>query len=222
MKMPIPPERKFQSTTAVGRFDVLRSLVREAATKSSARLGTGDLGLRLQRLVSHALAGRLVVSDAELTAAVARVPGVAAATVTSAAGALHVDVALDDGRALGVVLIPHAVKFAPSGAKELAFRVDPPDIADDGRARDVFAALAGTIARALWKPVLRADAGTAPSAFATRDENTLILDLRTVPTVRDALRTRMGAIVIDTVSLRSLEAHPGGLTLRLTLPGAWG
>lgn len=205
----------------MGRLDVLRSLLREAARKGGERLGASDLGLRIERLVSQALAGRLGLDDAELTATVARVPGVAAATVAGEAGALHIDVALDDGRALRLRFVPHAVKFAPAGAKDLVFLVDPPEATDDPRARDVFAAIAGDIARTLWKPVLRATAASGPSAFVTRDGATLVLDLRTVPDVRAALRTRLGLAVIDTVALRAVEAHAGGLVLRLGLPAAF-
>lgn len=205
----------------MGRLDVLRSLVREAARRGGERLGASDLGARIERLVSHAVAGRLGLDDAELTAAVARVPGVAAATVAATAGALHVDVALDDGRALRVRFSLHAVKFAPAGAKELAFLVDPPEAAEDPRLRDAFAAVAGAVARALWKPVLRGTAPSGPSAFVTRDGAVLVLDLRTVPDVRAALRTRLGTAVIDTVALRSVEIRPGGLTLRLGLPGTF-
>lgn len=202
----------------MGRLDVLRSLVREAARKGGARLGTSDLGVRLERLVSHAVAGRLDLTDAELTGAVAHVPGIAAATVASETGALHVDVALDDGRALRARFTPYAVKFAPAGAKELAFLVDPPEAAEDPRMRDVFAAVAGAVARALWRPVLRGAADAGPSAFVTRDGASLVLDLRTVPEVRAARRTRLGAAVIETVMLRSVEVRPGALTLRLGLP----
>jgi hypothetical protein len=200
------------------QLDVLKSLMRSSAR--AAKVGIGKLALTqaLQRVLDESRLGRVVISDASLTVAVARAAHVAEATVSAAQGCLRVDVGNADGQRLAMTLRPIGFAFAPGGAKELSFAVEPSEAALDPTSGDVVAAIAGEIARNLWRPALmrapRSDHGTA---MVNRHDGTLIVDLRSVPEVRWALRQRLPALMIEALKPRSLEITQGRVTVALTL-----
>jgi len=204
----------------MSRLDVLKSLLRSAAqgaTFSLGRIGVGGISLR-KRLTALAFR-RMVLSDSQLTAAVARVPEVAAATVSSSGGRMRVDASFSDGRSLLVTLTPIGAAFAPRGAKELSMRAEPESAALNPRCGDIFAAIATEVAHALWGPFLRRQGETGRRALAHRHGNVLVVDLRSVPAVRLALAQPITASAIEALALRSVEVTPGGLRIVPSLAG---
>jgi hypothetical protein len=199
-------------------LDVMKSLVRSAAT-SAGGLGRVWAHAPLRKRLSELIQRRLVLPDSQLTAAVARVPEVSAATVSSRSGQLRVDASFQDGTNLLVHLISLSTAFAPRGAKEWSVRAEPESAAYDVRCGDIVAALATEVARRLWGPFLRGRAVRGRSAFAHRDGDVLVVDLRTVPEVRSALGQPLLAAGIEAFSLRSIEVADGGLHL---IPGVAG
>jgi hypothetical protein len=203
-------------------MDIMRSLLRGAARSAADRLRHSELASRLQRMLSEAVGGRVRVSDADLSAAVARVRDISAVTVHTVTGAVHVEASFEDGRSLAVRLAPSHVRFAPGGAKELSFTVAPPEALNDPHTSEIFAATAGAVARALWRPVLRGQPLGEPSAFVTHEGARLVLDLRTVPEIRNALQNKMAQAFTDVLALERVEAEPGGLSITLAMPRGFG
>ena len=203
----------------MSRLDVVKSLLRSAARAPGTQLtrwrAPGRLRERLLRFVGR----RLWLSDGKLTAAVARVPEVSAVTVSSASGKLRVDASFHDGTSLLVALTPLASAFAPRGAKDLSLRAEPESAALNPRCADIAAAIATEIAHALWGPFLRAARDVTPRALAQRHGDVLVVDLRSVPAVRAALRQPLFAAAIEALSLRTIEVNPGGLRLGPSLAG---
>lgn len=200
------------------RVDLLKSLLRAAASRAGSELRrVAPLGA-VRRALADALAQRAAIGDDTLTAAVAHADGVRAASVTARGGAIQFDVVFADARQLAAALVPLEPRFAPRGAKELRFRVEPPEAARDPRVAGVAAAVAGAVARALWG-VLVAGRDDAGAAIVDREGDELRVDLRTVPAVRRRVESRapLGA-VIDVMGLGALRAEDGRLTLELSLP----
>jgi len=201
------------------RVDVVKSLLRSTARSAVAQVKRLPLAAAVQRALSHAALGRAAISDAQLTAAVARVAHVAAATVSVVHDRLRVDVSLDNGKQLLMALWPDGVAFAPSGAKELAFRVEPATAASHPASREVVGAIAGEIARALWRPALARAPRSEHGAFVSDSDGRLIVDLRSVPEVRWAMRQRLPAVLIEAIRARAIELHDGQLVLALAIEG---
>jgi hypothetical protein len=194
----------------MSRTDVMKSLVRSAASGASVQLGRVA---SLRKQLAAFMQRRLMLADSKLTAAVARAPDVTAATVTSRGGQLRVDASFRDGSSLLVHLTSLKTTFAPRGVKEWSMRTDPEDAAYDPRCADIVAALAGEVARTLWGPFLRRRGATGRPALAHRDGTMLVVDLRTVPEVRSALGQPLLAAGIEAFGLRSIDVYEGGLQL---------
>ena len=199
------------------RFDVLKSLFREAAEGARDRLL--DLGplARAREAFKEVARQRVVVSDEDLTAAVAHAYGVRAASVAARGGAIRVDVTFDDGDQLAASLVPLGARFAPRGAKEVLFRVEPPERAVGPHAAEVAAAVAGTIARGLYRGLIRRDQDTQ-GAIVDRDDDVLRIDLRTVPAVRRLAGRGPAAMLMDVMEIRGIRADDGELSIDLKLP----
>jgi hypothetical protein len=202
----------------VSRFDLVASLLRSSARGAATKLRELPGANALSRLLSDAALGRTVIPSAQLTAAVARALDASAATVTAGDDAtLHVDVALADGTHLATRLRLTGAVFAAGGAKELSFEADPPESAKTPSCRDAVAAIAAELARALWKPVLLPAPESGPADFVALDDGRLVVDLRSVPEVRWALRQRLPAAMIELLRPRSVSITPQGLELQLSL-----
>jgi hypothetical protein len=196
------------------RLDIVRSLLRDGAE----RLVRYGMSSPLSKRLSSVLGQRLFVSDERLTRAVAHAPGVAAATVSTRAECLRIETSYHDGSALSIRLTPLSVKFAPQGAKEWTLRVIPEDAARDPRSAEIVAALASEVARTLWGPLMRKQRAASGMAFAHREDDRLIMDLRTLPEVRSALSQRVSAAAMDAFGLHAVSAVDGGLRLVPGLP----
>jgi hypothetical protein len=204
----------------MSRLDVVKSLLRSAARAPGTQLARLRPPSRLRERLKSLIGRRLWLSDRKLTAAVARVPEVAAATVSSGAGKLRIDASFHDGTTLLVALTPLRAAFAPRGAKEVSLRAEPESAALHPRCADIVAAIATEVALALWGPFLRAhNKGNGRRALAHRHGDVLVVDLRSVPAVRAALGQPLLAAAIEALSLRSLQVDPGGLRLAPSLAG---
>lgn len=196
----------------MSRLDIAKSLLRSVAEGASAqleRVRTGPLRAWLSQLTLR----RMLLPDSRLTAAVARVPNVAAATVSTRDGQLRVDVSFRDGSNLLVHLTPLRAAFAARGAKEWSLRAEPQSAAQDVRCSDIVVALATEVAHALWGPFLRGREVKGRSAYAHREGDVLIVDFRNLPEVRSALGQPLLAAAIEAFGLSSVEANEGGLRL---------
>jgi hypothetical protein len=194
-------------------LDVARSLVRSAAGLAVQGVERLQLGPTLRALLDTALRKRLSLPDGRLTAAVAKVPEVTAATVSTRDGQLRIDASFRDGGHLLLHLRSLGTKFAPRGAKEWSVEVQPEQAALDPRCADIVVALASEIARTLWAPFLRTGRTRSRPASAHREGNVLVVDLRSVAEVRAALGQPLLAAAIDAFNLRDIEAENGGLRL---------
>jgi hypothetical protein len=197
----------------MSRLDVARSLVRSAAGLAVQGVGRLRLGPSLRALLETALRQRLSLPDGRLTAAVAKVPEVTAATVSTRDGQLRIDASFQDGGHLLLHLRSLGTQFAPRGAKEWSVEVQPEQAALDPRCADIVVALAAEVARTLWAPFLRSPRARARPASAHREGNVLVVDLRSVAEVRAALGQPLLAAAIDAFNLRGIEAENGGLRL---------
>ena len=205
----------------MSRLDVLRSLLRSTARSAGEAIASSPLSAVLRKLIEQSALGlgRVVVRDEQLTAAVARGEEVTAATVRSGRGCMSVDVSFSDGELMRMSFWPMGAAFAPLGAKELSFRVEPHELAQRPRSRDALGAIAAEIARTLWRPALaRAPHSTEP-AFVTNERGRLVVDLRSVPEVRWAMRQRVYSALVELLRPRALEVGEGSLTLLLALEG---
>lgn len=210
----------------MGRLDVLKSLARSAARSAKAQLRPDLLQREVAQRLQSLVMPRAELSDAALTIAVGGAGGVESATVQLEMGALAVQLRDDRGRDLSVRLVPAECSFAPRGAKEISFRVEPAEQAAAPMVSDVVAALAAAIADAVWGPVLRLSTrgqvdGNAGDfgAFVHRDGNRLTADLRTVAAVRATASNRVATALLDAVVLDAMQAHPGALKLEVSAYG---
>lgn len=206
----------------MSRRDVMKSLLRSAATSASERISQLGVAAQVKRALARVGRDRLFVDDARLTSAVARVPTVLAATVSTRDGELRIDVTFRDGDSLLLRLLPLSVTFAPHGAKEWSVSVEPGSAALDPRAGDIFTALSAEVARTVWGPFLPRRSAQGKTGFAHREGDVLICDLRTLPEVRAAQGQRLSSAGIDALSLSDIVAVDGGLKLMLRLPGLAG
>jgi hypothetical protein len=120
-----------------------------------------------------------------------------------------------NGHEVHFSLAPVAVRFAPRGAKEISFDVEPPGTFD----HSIVGSLAACIARATWPMILPPDARDVGSAIVERESPERIrVDLRTVPAVRRFASRGTAAMVFDVLELESIRVEPGALALKLKLP----
>ena len=199
----------------MSRLDVVASLLRSTARGAADKLKALPAASALQNALRNAALGRVLVSNAQLTAAVARALGAREATVTAGSDVLRLDVALADGGQLALALSLAGAVFAAGGAKELSFDTDPPEASRTRGAREAVAAIAGELARALWKPALLRAPESGPADFVALDGARLVVDLRSVPEVRWALRQRVPAALIELLRARKVAFVPEGLCLQL-------
>ena len=197
------------------RFDIVRSWVRSAADHAVQRVKETRIASAVAQLLERLTHQRWRLSDETLTAAAAHADGVDSAMVACHSGRLYVDASMRNGREIQFSLAPRSVRFAPRGAKEISFDVEPPDAHDPS----IVGALAECIAKATWPMI--ASAGTVDAGGAIVERETpgrLRVDLRTVPAVRHFASTQAGAMIFDVLELESIRVEPGALALKMKLP----
>lgn len=197
------------------RFDILRSWVRTAADRALDR-ATGTRFASVTRRALERLTQQLWrLSDDALTTAAAHADGVDSAMVACKSGRIFVDAALTNGREVQFSIAPKGVRFAPRGAKEISFDVEPPGVFD----HSIVGAIAASIARATWPMILPPDVRNVGSAIVERESDARVrVDLRTVPAVRRFAARGTAAMIFDVLELESIRVEPGALALKLKLP----
>jgi len=202
----------------MSRLDILKSLVRSAAKASGERLSKLSTVTNARQAIEELRARRSTLNEADVGRAITSgTTGVRAATVSLRNGRAAVDLGYEDGRNLTFAIIPEQTRFAPRGAKEVIFSVEPPEVVEDARAREVVGALAAAIARALWGPVL-GERTVHEQALVDREGARLRADLRTVPAVRAALEGSPLAMALEVISIESFAIEDRVLRVVIALP----
>lgn len=198
-------------------IDVVRSLLRTVADRALSRAQSAPPVVAARKLIASLKEQRAIIPEGALSAVAAHADGISAATVTCRDGRIFVDATLSAGRDVHFSLIPKGVFFAPRGAKEIVFQVEPPEEA--GRARNIISTIAGCIAQTIWPMILRGQTSNAEQAIVESDrEGTMRVDLRTLPSVRAMMARGAQAMILDVLALDSIIPEPGQLALKLKLP----
>ena len=197
------------------RFDIVRSLVRAAADRALDRVKGTRVAAATAQILERLTQQRWRLSDETLTAAAAHAEGVDSAMVACHSGRMFVDASMTNGREVQFSLAPRSVRFAPRGAKEIAFDVEPPDAHDTS----IVGALAGCIAKATWPMIVPPDSLDVGGAIVEHESpGRLRVDLRSVPAVRRFSSTQAAAMIFDVLELESLRVETGALAIKLKLP----
>lgn len=127
---------------------------------------------------------------------------------------MHGSIAIDSSSTGAYRLLPHRPRFAPQGAKEIRFAVQPSSVADVAEVRQVVSAIGAAIAHTLWW--LDTSADTSPSAESLvvgSERGVLSADLARLSAVRRA-RSRPGlSLIIDSLGVRSIVVEEGRLVV---------
>lgn len=197
------------------RFDIVRSWVRVAADRAVDRISGTKVASVTKQVLERLTQQRWRLSDEALTSAAAHAEGVDSAMVACHSGRMFVDASMTNGREVQFSLAPGSVRFAPRGAKEICFDVEPPDAHDTS----IVGALAACIAKATWPMIASADTIDVGGAIVERETSgRLRVDLRSVPAVRRFASTQTAAMIFDVLELESLRVEPGALALKIKLP----
>ena len=195
------------------RIDRLRGLLGRAADQA-----VGDPVRNLRAAVREIRERRARISERDIARAVLRAGTVAAASVRTRDGRIEISAELESGRVVTAALVPASVTFAPRGAKEIVFAVEPAEAAGEPKLRDIVGQIAARVARVLWAPLLAAEGPEGdPPALVDREDGRLRVDLRTCPAVR-AVRSETRLAMLDVLGVESLLVDEQGLSLRIGLP----
>lgn len=199
----------------MSRIDVLKSLLRAGADRAQRELDrVGPLAL-VKRIVKEVRDQRVALPDRLLTSAVAHGRGVRDASVSARRGAIRIDVAYDDG-SVSCALVPLSVHFAPQGAKEIIFRVEPPELSSDHRVRAATGSIATAIAEGVWAFAVGRETATGEAIVDREGDSCVRVDLRSVPSMRRLKGP--AAVAVELLAIEGLEVDEGTLYARLRLP----
>jgi hypothetical protein len=171
------------------RSDFLRSLVRGFAEGAGRRLGIPFAGL--QKMLREAMLQASSVSERQITKALTRVASVREASAVCRDERIWIEATFEDGESVQISIAPVGARFAPRGAKEVLFRVEPENMAGRARARDLVGAIAALIAHALWAPFFGRLLNPSFDAIAERDGGRSAWICAASP--RSVRRTRRGS-----------------------------
>ncbi|MFT3921393.1 MAG: hypothetical protein QM778_02540 [Myxococcales bacterium] len=197
------------------RSDFLRSLVRGFAEGAGKRLGLPLANL--QKLIREAVLQASSVSDRQITKALTRVESVREASAVCRDERIWIEATFEDGESVQISVAPVGARFAPRGAKEVLFRVEPEQMAGRARTRDLVGAIAALIAHALWAPFFGRILNPSFDAIAERDGSEVRVDLRSVPAVRAAHKKGLSQL-FDMLDLAGIGVVDGALRLQIKLP----
>ena len=197
------------------RSDFLRSLVRGFAEGASKRIGMPLASL--QKAIREAVLQASSVSDRQITKALTRVASVREASAVCRDERIWIEATFDDGESVQLSVAPLGARFAPRGAKEVLFHVEPEGMAGRARARDLVGAIAALIAHALWAPFFGRLLNPSFDAIAERDGSEVRVDLRSVPAVRAAHKKGLSQL-FDMLVLGGVGVVDGALRLQIKLP----
>lgn len=199
----------------MSRLDVLKSWVRSAADGAIARLSERlPLG-EAQKLFRRISQQQAWIREESLTSAAAHAEGVRQASVSCLPGRMLIDASLGQGRDVQFSLTPTRVRFAPGGAKEVAFSVEPAEQI----CSEIVGAVAGCIAQATWPMAFTPGNYDVGGAIVEREgAGRVRVDLRTVPSVRHFAARGPAAMMLDVMQLEAIRCEPEALVLKLKLP----
>lgn len=200
-----------------GRLDLLKSLVRSATHASAERLRDLKPVANARKVLEELKARRATLDEQMVSKALARAEGVRGVSVRLSDGRIGCDLSYDDGANLVFAVIPDQARFAPRGAKEVVFRVEPPEQVGDARVREAVGTIAAAIARALWGPVL-GPRENDETALVEREGARLRADLRSVPAVRSVLEGSPLAMALDVIGIERFEIAERTLRFHISLP----
>lgn len=199
------------------RLDTLRSLLHRAAKAGSDRVGRLPPVAGVRRAVEELKQRRANITEGMLSSAVAHAAGVRASSAIVHGGLARIEITYDDGASLTFGVAPVATRFAPRGAKEVIFSVDPPELVSDARVRDAVGCVAAAIARTLFGPLLPPRQGDE-QALIEREGVHLRADLRTIPAVRGALEGSPLAMALELLTIESFALEDRAIRLKIGLP----
>lgn len=200
------------------RLDIVKSLLRSAAKAGADRVGATAALRRFGEAYRDLRSWRVSISESALLTAVADAPGVSSASVHIQDGMIHVDTLYKADVHRAFSLRPHRVFFAPRGAKEILFVVEPPELARDGRVREAVARVATLVAWSLWGAVLSMRPGPEQVALAERDAEGIRVDLRSIPAVQSALASGAAGLFLDVMAPEAFVLDKRALTMQLARP----
>lgn len=197
------------------RSDLVRSFVRGFAEAAGRRLGLPFSGM--QKLFREAIAQASSISDRQIAKALTRVSGVREASAVCRDERIWIEATFDEGSSVSLSVEPLGARFAPRGAKEISFRVEPPELAARAEVRDLVGAIAALIAHTLWAPFFGRLLNPVYDAIAEREGFDVRVDLRSVPAVRAAAQRGLSQL-FDLLELSGLGVTDGALRLHIKLP----
>lgn len=201
------------------RSDWLRSMVRRAADNVGQRVREQPAVTAVRNLARDLSARSAGIPERILARAAMRLPGVTSSSLRTGEGELVFEAELGNGRWARARVIPETPRFAARGAKELVFRVEPPDAAAEPVVKELIGCVSAIVARAVWSAAMKPSVGDQlEGAFVERDGNILHVDLRTVPAVRAALSNTAAATLLEAVRIERLDVRDGALHVVLGLP----
>jgi hypothetical protein len=201
------------------RSDLLKSIVR--ATVGRAAEVVRDVGpiARVRNAFKGVNDQRATIDEREIASAMARVPTIREIAVIVRDGAIRVEALGNDENPLSVSLFPIGATFAPRGAKEIRFRVEPEERATHSLVSDLVGVTAALIAERAFRLVQLKEGETA---LVDRAGSTLSADLRTVPSVRRFFGKGRMALFLDVIDIAAIDADDGKLRITMRLPGLFG
>jgi hypothetical protein len=203
----------------MSRRDRFRSLVRRVGDQAQRTLATGPAAAA-RKLLSEIAQRQARIPEEALTRTIAHVEGVREASVSCQGGRVRIDAAFDDGAHVELGLVPWDVRFAPRGAKEVVFRVEPPSMGRERHVPELVAAVAAVVAHTLWSVALGGAQPDSRGMFVDKEADDLFrVDLRTVPALRARMTTGGVAAMVEALALGNMQADDGALALTLDLPG---
>lgn len=193
-------------------------MVRGFAEGASRRVESLRPLRSLAKLVDDFQRAASSIPDSAISKGLARTEGIREVGAVCRDGRIWIDAVSESGESFKLSIAPLPPRFAPRGAKELAFEVQPPEASERALARELVGVVAAMVAHTLWAPLLGRTDSSALSAIAERDDAAVRVDLRSVPAVKQAQARGLGAM-FDVLELRYLRVDDGRLSMSLKLPG---
>jgi hypothetical protein len=195
-------------------------LVKNAAHRAGDAIGQTQPISAFRNVLRELRDRRVRIPERQLARAVLRAGTVATASVRTRPGRIEIEAELESGRAVHIALLPLGAHFAPRGAKEIVFAVDPADAVNDTKVRDIVGMIAAQVARAIWGPFLPVAEGAVDNAaLVDREKDHLRVDLRTCPAVLGAIKGMPAlSLVMDALRIERMDVDEHGLSVRIALP----
>ena len=201
----------------MSRFDIMRSWVRAAADLATDALLQSAPMSNLRQAFDQLRGQQASIDDQALGAAVAHADNVVEATVSCRNRKIYVDATTSTGADVQFSLRPTPARFAPRGAKEIGFEVEPTESLT--AAMPIVAVLAGLLAKSVWPMFFVSDDSTHAVGVVDRDGSGRVrVDLRSVPPVRKAMSSSALGMVAEVLEIERLVVETGRLLVKLKVP----